>query len=403
MGSPISPLECVEWVERGIALYKKIKDAPEQMKLLGRRMDRLDFYLHQLAELVDKKKNPAGVAALSPAITSQMQIIMKDVRTDAKTVYELMRKYDENIGPKGLVWKYDWFGHLVFGLGSSPDKLKDLTDGIERHLGDLDRLIGLVMPLAHNTQMKKKIKPPPSPILAPKAPARPETYAILFVDGYNTGRSKIAKAYCHLLSAWTTHEKAKWAANPLHSAGINIERDSDILNGLKSQGAVVMKDRLMMKKPALNSLFDNKSFDFLKSKPDIRNRTYENLSMGLPGDLFSKYHFIVTFTKGHELSLIKLRDHISKQKGPAAHPLGKGKIVLIGDYLSGKTGTQIFAPSRSKPSPGKSQAEADREAWNRTTALIKGSVKSFLKKEVGWLPPITGLQPKINGVPVVVS
>jgi protein-tyrosine-phosphatase len=381
MASPISPMEAIDIIERAIELYKKVKDMPEQIKKIGRRMERLDGYLHELQDLLDTKKNPGGIASLRPVNTAQLEAIMKDIKKDGQKVYELLRKWEKNIGPGGVVLRFDWFAHLVFAMGSSPDKLDELADDIDKHLVDINHFIVILLGFAQNKQLVQRAPPPPSPKLAPVTPS-PQGFNVLFVDGFNVGRSRIAEAYCLLLGRSTIaiQGTSSWKVNKIYSAGILPTQKTSCAQELVDLGEKLVPGGAVPNSVAVESLFDNKSFDF-PFKQRIREELEKSKSKGLPAQLFAEFDFVVVFTKGHELKMIKLRDMLIEKHGSSARPRGKGKIVLLGDYLTGKPGSEIFEP------------QSTRDEWNKTTAIIKASLKSFLKQDIGWKQDTSGKKP----------
>jgi hypothetical protein len=376
MGSPISPMEAIDIIERAIALYKKVKDTPEQINKIGRRMERLNNYLHELQELLDTKKNPGGLASLRPINKVQLESIIKDIKADGQQVYELLKRWEKNIGPLGLQWRFDWFGHMVYGLGSSPDKLDALADNIDKHLNDIDHFILLLISFAQNKQLVQRVPRAPSPSPARYPVPVPGQYNLLFVDGYNVGRSKVAEAYTRILLEWSKHiPNAKMLkVNMVDSAGIVIQNKAAYAQELIDLKTTLARGGNNPTTHALDSLFKNYTFQ-APYKTAIEKQAYSSNARGLPANLFSTYDFIISFTKGHELKLIKLRELLVEKLGNSARPRGKGKIVLVADYVSGKEGTDLFEP------------EDTRDKWNRTTSFLKGCVRAFLKQELGWIEP----------------
>jgi uncharacterized protein (DUF342 family) len=139
MASPISPGEAIAIVKKAVETYKKIREAPEQVKKVGRRMKRLESYLEALKELLDQKKRHA-LASLRPAQTRELNIILNDIEEDAEKVYKILEKWDKNIGPFGLQFRFKSVGEALFALGSNPDKLEELTEEIELHKNDVSVL-----------------------------------------------------------------------------------------------------------------------------------------------------------------------------------------------------------------------------------------------------------------------
>jgi protein-tyrosine-phosphatase len=372
-------MEAIDIIERAIALYKKVKDLPEQIGKIVKRMESLDVYLRELQDLLDVKKNPGGLVSLRSSNVAQLNTVVKDIKADGEKVYDLLIRWDKNIGPGGLVFRFDWFAHLVYGLGSSPDKLDALAADIERHLNDINRFIVLLISHAQNQQLLQSLRPPPpSPALRSRSPSpKAEAFNILFIDGHNVGRSKVAEAYCRLLYQETIQnsKQSQLKMNKIDSAGILPTTNASCIQELVDLGEKLIVGDLPPNSSAMKSVFDNKSFDF-PYKEDIKKKILRSRSRGLSSVLFSRFDFIVVFTKGHEVKMIKLREILLKKHGSSARSKNKGRIVLLGDYLGGKAGGEIY--------------EAAENNWPKTTATIKLSVKALLKKEMGWIKPKQG-------------
>jgi hypothetical protein len=387
MGSPISPMDVIDIINKAIDIYDKIQDQPGQIEKIGKRMPRLRDYLEELDELIDFKKHPSSLASLRPTQTKRLDELMKDVKEDVRQVYALLRKWEKNEGPAGLVWRFDWVAHAVYTLGSSPDKLDALHQSIEQHLNDINRFVVLLSAFAHNEALNpgnakpeqgKGKSPQParkSPSPSPGPVPMKNDLNICFVDGFNTGRSRVAEAYLKLVGEWTCRTGGDWKIKIMHSAGTNVNRvDGGCLKELQTLGLKMVEGGKPVNYVAMDSLFDNKMFNY-PYKQGVKNRVQHRKTIGIPRDLFSKYDYIVVFTLAQQVKLFKLREALIKLNASyRAH--GKGQIVLLGDYV--KPGSEIFEAA----------PETSREKWNKTTSGLKIACKCFLKQECGWKQPL---------------
>jgi DNA-directed RNA polymerase subunit F len=139
MASPISPMEALAIVKKAVEIYQKIREAPDQMKKVGRRMERLESYLEALKELLNQKRRHA-LASLRPAQTRELKVILKDIEDDADKVYKILEKWDKNIGPFGLQFRFKSVAEALFALGSNLKNLEELTEEIELHKNDVSVL-----------------------------------------------------------------------------------------------------------------------------------------------------------------------------------------------------------------------------------------------------------------------
>jgi hypothetical protein len=134
----ISPMEALSIVKKAVETYKTIREAPEQVKKVGRRMERLESYLEALKELLNNKQRHA-LASLRPIQTRELEIILKDIEEDAGKVYAILKKWNENVGPFGFQFRFRSVGEALFALGSNPDKLEELNKEIELHKNDVSK------------------------------------------------------------------------------------------------------------------------------------------------------------------------------------------------------------------------------------------------------------------------
>ncbi|KAF2672061.1 hypothetical protein BT63DRAFT_186926 [Microthyrium microscopicum] len=396
-GSPVSPGEVIALIKKAIDLYKEVKDYTEQIEKIGKRMPRLRDYLEELQELLDTRKNPGGIASLRATQVRRLNDLIGAVKDDAKDVYDLLRRWKENQGPGGVIFRFDWVAHLVYVLGSSPDKLQALGESIEAHLIDINRFVVLLSAFAHNAAMqqkaaqskapgKKKEKkvgksPSPAPLTVPAIPAARSpspspvvmsNCTITFVDGDNVGRSRIAEGYMKLLGESTLRKKLTWRIASINSHGWAVSNTAGPQKELAQLNLALKPGAETPNFVAMDSLFDNKLLDF-PFKHQVRTSISQRKARGLPKDLFTTNDFIIVFTLAQQINLIRLRELLVNFRSSSSDK--KGRIVLLGDYV--KRGSQIY---EAKPF-------TDRTKWNKVTGKIKPAVKAFLKKEMDWTPP----------------
>jgi hypothetical protein len=384
MGSPISPMEAIEIVRKAVALYKKIQDAPEQVGKVGKRMERLEGYLVGLKELLDDKSRHS-LAGMRPAQTSELRSVIKDIEKDAEKVYEILKRWDNNIGPFGLQLRFKTVGQALFAVGSSPDKLESLSADIEQHKNDLRDLLQLLGWFGVNSLLpgnQQQTTPANRPTSPSPLPVKKDNN-VIFIDSANVNCSRVAEAYVQLVREWTVRTDGHWRIKLNHSAGLTVERRSDCTNVLES-----LTPPLKMipgnEKPnwtAMAALFDNGLFSYPYKKV-VRDAALSRMSRGVSENLFNTYDFILVFTGREYENLIRLKQALSVNGGASRVPKGKCRIIHLGSYLSkGGKPVEIF-PARKNP-----DGTHSRENWNKTVSNIKMATKVFLKREMSWVQP----------------
>jgi hypothetical protein len=241
----ISPMEAIEIVKQAVALFNKIRKAPEEIKEVGERIDALEFWLSELKFLLDDAGG-TGIATLRQPITQRLRKVINDIRIDAKDVYEILDIWYAN----------GRLARIFFPLGRNPRRLSELTTSMTK---DQDELLNLVQLL----QLHAATQSPLQPRIPSPAPKR-EDRRIIFIDPHNLGRSKVAEAYANLLREWTVRTGGQCRVNTAHSAGIQVRDRSDCVDYLeKLKTPVPMSSG---NKPPLDiamaSVFDNKYFDY---------------------------------------------------------------------------------------------------------------------------------------------
>lgn len=390
MADPLGTLlQVVEVVGKAIEIYKKIQDAPDQIRRIGKRMGILNTILGQL-EILLRTEEKRALARLGPAMTDELLGVIEDIRKDSEEVKGLFIKWDKNIGPWGMQFRFKFAADAYFALGSNSDKLEALSNSIEEHRQDLRDLLQVMTGFGIN-QLLVGGQPPgimrqPSPSPEPEAPRT--DFKIIFVDPYNAARSIVAEAYTNLLREWTLRTGGDWRVRSAHSAGFFIRSRSEVVDMIQDMKFLYPSYQLGIKEgfsppqpTALAALFDNKLFNY-PYKQDVKRGIESRRSRGISKTIFKTYDYILVFTDREEDNLIRLRKLLIDNNGrDAVTAKRKGKVMHLGRYLtSDGARREIVAPKN----------DGDREQWNAKVSQIKTSIKAFLKGELGWKQPPPG-------------
>ncbi|KAI9695332.1 MAG: hypothetical protein M1820_008684 [Bogoriella megaspora] len=375
----ISPAEALEWIQKGIALYNRIRhEAPEQVKKAGKHMERLERYLVGLQGIINDPTRHA-LGSLGPSQTGELQIIIDEIKVSAKAIYEIVDKWDNYRGPFGFRFA-SAPSHVLFAIGSSPEKLSKLTEDIQDsryELRDYLQLLGYfgINELVGRDQRVQGRTPSPRP------PGR--EYSVLFVDPQNLGRSKVAEAYIKLLREWTARTHGTWRIKFAHSAGILIRNKCDCVGVLGNLNSPTeMKDgKLKPNMTALSALFDGPYWKNAYAD-DVREDITSRRSRGINRSIFKTYDCIVVFHSRELQTLTRLKQELVSSSGSSVAPKGKGRLIQLGSYLlSGREPINILDAARN---PDGTQSW---ENWEKTVRRIKMSIKEFLKCELDWTEP----------------
>lgn len=390
MADPLGTLmQVVEVVGKVIEIYKKIQDAPDQIRRIGRRMTRLNTILRNLESLLrtDKKNS---LARLGPALTDELLGVIRDIRRESEEVQVLFVKWDKDIGPWGMQFRFKLAAQAYFALGSSSDRLEALGNSIEEHREDLRDLLAVMMGSGINQLLVAGQNPglvrQPSPSPSPQ-PSRSD-FRIIFVDPYNVARSIVAEAYTSLLREWTVRTGGQWRIQTAHSAGFFVRSRSEVVDTINSMEVLYPSYKLDLKDghslPAMTplaALFDNQWFNY-QYKDDILEEMVARRSRGLTKTMFQTYDYILVFTDREEDNLIRLRNLLVDSSGKdVAMAKRTGKVMHLGRYLtSDGARKEIVAPKK----------DGDRGEWNAKVGQIKIAIKAFLKGELDWKQPPKG-------------
>ncbi|KAJ9150795.1 hypothetical protein NKR23_g3345 [Pleurostoma richardsiae] len=409
-------LQVIEIVNKAVDVYQKIQDAPEQMRKIGKRMERLKALLGHLEQLLRKREKRA-LARLRPTQTEDLLAILEDIRDDSSRVDLLFRKWENDIGPFGLQFRFKTLAQAYFALGSNSEKLASLGDDIDRHRQDvifylsmmgcagIDELLINGIPV--QTSPARTVKP--NAVAAGLSMAKAQTatrpggrnstakqdqpsrrdYKILFVDPHNLARSVVAEAVMKLLRGWTIMTGGEWRIEVIHSAGFFVKHRSEVVETIK--GLSFTHDSYRMSLSAgnrapnavpLEAVFDNKSYDY-PFKKAIQDEMTSRRSRGLPKDIFRIYDYIMVFTGREHDNMLQLRRALVAEEGKDIAPKGKGRLLHLGHYL-----TLDGIPREIVDAPKKPDGTDSRENWNfKVSSQIKIGLKGFLRQEMGWKQP----------------
>lgn len=338
-------LAVVEVVNKAIEIYHRIEGLPQQMAQLGRRMELLNIFLVRLEVFV--KKNPTRASSsLYPGQMEDLGKLLDGIKDKATKVYDLFERYQKGILSRSmdLEFRAKWMSHIWFSLiDNSPEKVQATMDEIEYDRDVLRDYMGLMAidrpqaptPTAGMGEGGPATQPSPAPS-RPLAPPKRD-YRVIFVDPYNTERSVIAEALLKLLGQRTLKAGGEWRIAEVHSSGFFVKKESDcvdVVDGLQYSFKSFKKEwrpgGQRAVQTALAAVFDNQWYDY-PFKRTIRDEVTTRRSRGLKKDMFSRFDFIIVFTRREHDNMIKLKEALGKK---AAGPRGKGRVLQLGTFLS---------------------------------------------------------------------
>lgn len=399
-------LSVIEVVNAAVDVFHKIHDCPDQMRLIGERMERLAARLTAVEAFLRRQTIDASGSGL------ELLAVVAHIRTDSRRVQGLFTKFRDDVGPFGWQFRFKLLTQVYFALGSNADEIKELADRIDRHRVDLREgllFMGVVgiddmhkivvqqgqQPAAAAAAAAVAVGPPkhlPSPV------ARRSDFNILFVDPYNDARSVVAEGYTKLLREWTVRAGDEWPLKLIHSAGFFVRGGDgggvdDVVQGgiryLHPSYKLAMSDQggRAPSRPALAALFDNGMFKGYGFKQDVRAQMEARRARGLARTMFKTYDYVAAFTDREYDNLIRLRAALVERDGAqaAVGGGGKGRVVHLGSYIRhhykpGERPQEILVPKDVD----------DRAQWNVKVGQLKIAIKCFLKREMGWERPKKG-------------
>jgi len=424
--------QVVDVVRKAIDVYQRIQDGPEQMSKIGRRMQKLHKLLVNLHSHL-RSNSKHALARLRKFQTEELLEIIRETRLDCDKVYELFHKWENNIGPWGLQWRFTSFGQAFFTLGTSSEKLEALAKDIEDHRRDIDQYMGFMGIVGmhdanvgikklqeDNAALKRQLDaiqkslgmlqpgntPAPAAVVsrpsgsgstakAPKhspspspAPPLKTDHRILFVDPQNLGRSVVAATLAKLLKEWTVGTGGPWRIKDVDSAGFFVKNNSDCIDVIdslefsqKSYKKPMVPGGIKPNEVAVAALFDNKTYDY-PFKATVKDALLSRRSKGLRRSIFKDYDFILVFTAREHDNMLALRKALLAKYGKEAAPRGGAKLLHLGRFLSSDgIPREIVDPATNK------DGSKSRQNWNQKVSQIKTAIKAFLKEETKWTQP----------------
>jgi hypothetical protein len=197
MGSPISFGDCLAIVQEGIKIYNQIKDAKEQVKDMGERLQGIKKYINRVESIITLNKQSA-LAKLRPDLVDDINDILRRIKKDGKQVASILKKWHECESPfYGLLWssrRWSDFVNAVFT--DKPDELEKLNKRLEREETEMRDWFSMLQTVGIDELLmqgdKTKLKPPASPGRSP-SPMR-SNYNVIFIDTLNEGNSPLPKS-----------------------------------------------------------------------------------------------------------------------------------------------------------------------------------------------------------------
>lgn len=395
-------LTVLELIQKALATYHKIHDCPDQLRLIGTRLEKLSSRLVDVEaflrrQTIDRSRNDILVA------------IVEDIRADSARVEALFAKFNNDIGPFGFQFRFKALTQVWFALGSNAEEVKGLAEEIEKHRLDLReelQFMGVVGVDAIKKiveaelkgvgqQQQQKVagqavanheKKPKAPSPVPGPPR--DDYNIIFIDPNGLGRSIVAEAYTKLVREWTVQTGGSWRIKLVHSAGFFVRNRGELDGLVENMEYSHPSYKLNMvtggKTPnsiALQALFDNKMFGY-PFKQAVKEAAEARRSRGMARTLFKTYDYVIVFTNREYDNMVRLRKVLIEKEGKqAVTGSGKGRVLHLGSYLT-KDGVprEILAP----------KGDTNRAEWNLAVGSIKSAMKRFLVKELGWTRPKVG-------------
>lgn len=387
-------LTIIEVVNKSIEVFHKIHDCPDQMRLIGERMENLGSRLTAVEVFLRRQ-------IIDDSRTHAFVTIIGRIRVDTQRVETLFVKFREDIGPFGFQFRFKVLTQVFFAMGSNAEEMKELAEKIEKHRLDLQEELQFLIAIGVNkvnigidkvignqlgAQKKALGGAGQQQTLLLQATHPRADYNIIFVDPYNEGRSVAAEGYLKLVREWTVATGGEWRINLIHSAGFFARRKGEVSDLVKSLDYQQPSFKLSMKygnnppnPTALAALFDNKFGHPFKE--NVQREAENHLSHGMRKTMFKTYDYIIVFTHREFNNLGRLRKALIARDGNDAVTGGdKGRVVYLSSFRHhgiNSTPKEILNPVD----------DGDRAQWNDKVGQIKIATKAFLKREMGWEQP----------------
>ncbi|KAI1265991.1 hypothetical protein F5Y18DRAFT_384195 [Xylariaceae sp. FL1019] len=381
MSLPLSLGDVLAIVQGAVELYKKIRDAPEDLRRLGEEMKDLKCWLQGVEEMMGKQAN-SELSKLSPKLTAQARANIKNLKKSTEPIKELFRRYEASQGSLG-----PWLSDIYFAMGHSRAELEAMGKAVDSAREKLLSQLQLIGMLGINALLTTA-GPNQSPTLYATRDQSQNAVGMIFVDPHNLGRSRVAEGYTKLLREWTERTGGRWPVKFAHSAGFFVENRSDLIGVLSTLDLRWPESHNFSQgnKPPvevpMSALFDSKFFNY-PYKAQVRSAMMAQMSRGITKNIF-KVDYVLVFTRREYKNLALLRKTLLSLYGTTVVPEGKGMIVNLGHYLGQGKKREILDAKKEEHN------NFSRENWLVTISDIKMAIKAFLKQELDWIQPEPG-------------
>ncbi|KAJ3480927.1 hypothetical protein NLG97_g7948 [Lecanicillium saksenae] len=380
--SPDMIFQTVDLVKKAVEIYRRVAGLPSQMNELGRRLEQLRILLGYLAGFI-KTKPKTVYNELLDGQKGELQGIVRSIRANIDSAYDLFDRYEKGIISRrhDIQLRVKWAAQIWFSLAdNTPEKIGALIESIDcdcmflnhyfalMNAQCIERLINVDRQRIHNMSL------PPS-----------KDYTMIFIDPYNQGRSVVAAAWVYTLMAFTLQARDPWRIKHCHAAGLFVKGRSDCVDIIESldytkksfqkpfKNGGVAPDRI-----PCTALFSSAPYDH-PDKRLLEDKIATWRSRGVRTSIFRDYDYIIVFMNRDHDNMIKLRNALVKQQGQAAAPPGKGKLLMLGAYLS--------PPSEIPDAAKNKDGSNNRDNWDKTAAQLKTAIEGFLTEEFQWMAP----------------
>ena len=370
--------EALSLCETCVKLYQNLQGPTKQLSDTYQRTEHIRINLKALEDLLS---NSSPIANLQPSLSTHLQSLITQIRTEMRQVERIFRKW--NAQHKDI---FDRLGNI---LGSDGEKLTEINKKLDFLATAVHETTSNINTVAINQLMRNSNPTGGQSLgqsmgqqgrLTSHAPSTAnhgrKGVMVVFVDDYNETWSILASAYMRLLKSWVLQKPgAYWPVETCHSGGLFVRSNSQMARVPPQIEHRSIAGGTPPNKTGVATLFDS---NLIENPPDrlaIRHETSTRPSRGLYDGIFDSADYIFAFEDRHVQILRQAQQAWGRQSA-------KAKIGIIGEYCrSPETGgAQIYELSESDLSDG---ARA-QSLWTRRVARIKTGLKVWLGSEFGW-------------------
>ena len=136
-------LTVISLVRTAIDIYDKLQKVPDQMKELGRRMQKLNVYLLDLESFV-KGKTKDAFSRLFDGQKRHLASLLDEIRQVTVKVTDLFHRWENDIGPLGFQFRFKTLTQAYFALNSSQAEIAKLIEDIKEQREDISHYLHLL-------------------------------------------------------------------------------------------------------------------------------------------------------------------------------------------------------------------------------------------------------------------